>query len=933
MQTIFDNFVAFDLETTGLDRTTDEIIEIGAVRVENGEIKDVFSTLVKPTRPIPTFITTLTGITNEDVRDARGLKDAIDDFAGFIGDSPLWAHNASFDAGFLDTAFIECGKFAPTNQIFDSYRLSKIFIPRLNGLSLGNIAKFFLVEQKRAHRASDDAATLAKIVPRLKIYAARFPEELLDKLVSITGKFDAMLSEAIYNLLEIKRGSASLPDVKFREEMLINLEGIRGEKDNAKHKFELHDVVKLFDNDGPIASILPDFKKRDVQLKMAKDVYYAFQQGEFLLIEAGTGTGKSLAYLVPAVLFALSKGERVIVSTNTKNLQEQLFFKDIPTLQQIVPFKSTLVKGRGNYICLERLKRTVEKLNQLTSREAEELAYTLVWAYETRSGDIAENINLSTGRISPLWMHINADTLGCLGHKCPFYDDCFLVKVRNEQKESQIVVVNHSLLLADVAEEFGILGGYSYLIVDEAHNLEKVAANFLGVHIGLRNFNILLGELYKEEPLPRGIIHNISSKLRKDYPEKAEKSIQLLAESSKKILTVRRQLRQFFTTLGILLQDEVNWQKKQYSVRLRMLQSDKLHRFIIERTENIKTELLLLSDKLAELVSETKYFEDDILSEEYPELVSAAGKLKDTIVDFLFFRKCSEPEYVFWVETGRSFEDVTLHAAPTNVGELLDKMLYKELETAVFTSATLTVERRFAYIKERLGINRISPDRVSEELLGSPYNFKENLLVLLPVYKRDDEETDDWMAQVALDVSRHFRRGSLFLFTAYNSLSRVHSTLEKELPKEGIAILAQGVSGSRYAISSRFKESRESILLGTNSFWEGADFKGETLEVLYISKLPFAVPTEPYHQAICEKLENEGKNSFLAYILPECILKFRQGLGRLIRHENDVGVAILFDRRVIDKRYSPAILNSLPTMVIPIYSQKELIIRMEGQFR
>ncbi|MEE9117760.1 MAG: exonuclease domain-containing protein, partial [Calditrichia bacterium] len=507
----YDNFVVVDLETTGLDPTEDRIIEIGVVRYVDGQEKETFETLVNPDVPIPDFITKLTGITDKDVLKSPQINEVFDSLSLFIGNSPIIGHQINFDAAFLEyhlrIKYNDFGDWDSESQRFkyltnirmDTLFLSRIFLPFLQRFKLGTVAAYFGIDLERAHRAIDDARASGKIFLELteRVFACDLQSlRLIIRLLyrnsaRVKNYFQPILDTKLNQNIEIS--PATIPeDITYAHKFF----NIIGEADYEAQFVEMEienkpidetKIINYFTNEGNLAKAINNFEEREQQIKMAKLVTDSLNNLEFLAVEAGTGTGKSMAYLLPAVEWATNNREnreRIIISTNTKNLQEQLFFKDIPTVYAVSnnKFKAVLLKGKSNYLCLDKWKSTISDMDQrLAPYERSRILPLLLWVDQTQTGDISENTGFQLNQNLGLWAKLIAENNYCPGRTCKYYNDCFLMKARNGARKADIVVVNHSLLFSDLVTDNSILGEYRNLILDEAHNIEKTAGDYLGI--------------------------------------------------------------------------------------------------------------------------------------------------------------------------------------------------------------------------------------------------------------------------------------------------------------------------------------------------------------------------------------------------------------------------------------------------------------------
>jgi ATP-dependent DNA helicase DinG len=659
-------------------------------------------------------------------------------------------------------------------------------------------------------------------------------------------------------------------------------------------------VEAVFAAGGPLARQLPDFEPRDGQVAMAAGVARAFEDGGVLLAEAGTGTGKTLAYLVPAIL----SRQRVLISTGTKNLQEQIFFKDIPVLRDAlgVPFTATYMKGRANYLCLHRLDQLSDAGSGAPSHDVF-LPIIRDWSATTETGDRAEIEELPED--IAFWNEVSATAETCLGTECPRYDDCFVTRMRQRAASSDIVIVNHHLLCADAAvrqHAFGeVIPACSHAIVDEAHQLEDVATQYFGFSVST----------YRVEELARDVERLAAADLLVEG--------RFCSDVDKSVDSLRALARAFFTELTYAHR---NAERPRGEERVRATQTS-LSR-ASEAAADLTGAIDLLELALVRLKPAATGGEDAAngrgrnaahvrsvrlqadgegpsgSSEQIAALVRRAGELR---TELRFLMRASETEYVYFVEfRGRG---VFLRASPVDVAAIVRELLLDRMTTTVLTSATLTVDGAFSYIRDRLGIRSAAEIR-----LPSEYDFERQTILYLPPRMPDPRspEFSGAAGRQVIEILKRTRGRAFVLFTSYATLRAVQAMAEMALD---YPILVQG-SVPRSLLLKRFRDTPHSVLFATSSFWQGVDVVGEALSCVIIDKLPFASPGEPVLAARIEAIRARGGEPFDEYQVPLAILALRQGLGRLIRHRRDRGVLTVLDPRLRTKGYGRRFLASLP---------------------
>ena len=642
----------------------------------------------------------------------------------------------------------------------------------------------------------------------------------------------------------------------------------------------------IFCPGGIISEHLSGYEYREEQLQMANAVARAFAASEHLIVEAGTGVGKSFAYLIPAISLAIKTGQTVVVSTNTISLQEQLVTKDIPFLQRVLPrdFKAVLGKGRRNYLSQRRLKSllTYERGLFDTMEEVDQVKTIVEWVEMTEDGSRAD---LPIQPKSHIWDKVVSDRDNCLGRKCPTYDVCFYFKARHEMHEANLLIVNHHLLFSDLAirqidPSVGILPDYDYLVIDEAHHLEATATYHTSLEISNTRVKWFLDSLHNERN-ESGAAARFNSTDLIDEVDKA-----------------REQANLFFKTVGDHLANADG-----YTTTERIDENNIAK--IFEDGNMLETPLSHIEKTLKGLRDNAETDDDE---QELTSYHNQCGRLRDELD--LMVRQ-PDPDYIYWVETsawGRT-PRILLNATPVNVSQMLQENLFDAKESVVMTSATLSTNHSFEYFKKRIGINECR-----ELLVNSPFNFKEQVKIHIPPSMPDPNSIE--FVPAAIREIKHYLKmthGKAFvLFTSYKMMDEVYEEVAPYLAEIGIDAFKQGGELSRTDMLQAFREDTNSVLFGTSSFWEGVDVRGEALSNVVITKLPFEVPTHPVIAARVKQIKDQGGNEFLEFSLPEAILRLKQGFGRLIRTQKDQGIVVILDSRIRTRSYGKLFLNSLP---------------------
>ena len=619
---------------------------------------------------------------------------------------------------------------------------------------------------------------------------------------------------------------------------------------------------------------------------MASAVAKACADRKHLIVEAGTGVGKSLAYLVPSIFHALSENRKALVSTHTINLQEQLFYKDIPLVQKLLPepFKAVLLKGRHNYLCPLRLQRAMSHGGELfASHEQAEMKRIWEWSHKTHDGTLSD---LDPAPDPAVWLQVCSEPHVCTQRSCGMTTECFYQRARKEAEVAKVLVLNHSLFfnfLAGAEEEILASRGYlfhnDFVIFDEAHTLESVAARHLGLEISHGSMRYLLHRLLHPRT-QKGIVAALRSGEAAKLVQEAEDTADLFFDKLERSLDFKR------------------------SKELRLREPG-----IAENTLDLPLQRLYRN-----LADAARDIEDDVFKAEVQE---AARRVEGMRVGMGEFLSQSREDHVYWIERYEKRDThLTLTAAPIDVAPQLRKLLFRPDNTAIMTSATLAVGDGLRYF-----VNRIGGENAATLQVDSPFDYARQMKVYIPKKMPEPAAREQYEGALAHWI-KHFvsmTQGKAFvLFTSYQTMQKLADNLASFFRSEKIACLVQGGSLPRHRLLQKFKEDRDSVLFGTDSFWQGVDVPGEALSNVILTRLPFAVPDHPLTQAKCERIIAEGGDAFRQFSLPEAILKFRQGVGRLIRTQQDKGIIVILDNRVLTKPYGKSFLAVLPKCPIEV---------------
>ena len=901
-------YVSLDLETTGLDSERDTILEIGAVRFRGDEVLGTFETFVNPGRPIPDHIQRLTGIQPRQVERAPAFPVIASDFADFLGPHPVVGHNIQFDLRFLSSHGLSLA-----NPAYDTMDLATVFLPGSRRYTLKHLADQFGVEL-RNHRALDDAVGSKEIFLRLLRLAAEQDGGLLAYMSQLARRSNWQLHSALSGLAAAQSISpARVGPTGLNMDLLAQ----RVEAPEKRRPADVLDqlgaeqIHGMLGPEGPFAKAFDGFEHRPEQEEMLDTVSEAIFNQHHLAVEGGTGVGKSLAYLLPAALFAVSQGQRVVISTNTINLQEQLIGKDIPALKQVLEgsgvlehdaLKVAVLKGKANYLCLRRWQQ-LSRSEPLTVDDAKLLSKTAVWLQDTATGDRGE-INLN-GREVSAWNHVSAGEKGfCMDMRDG--SPCFLRAARQRAEQAHIIIVNHALLMSDMVFE-GLIPEYSTVIVDEAHHLEEAATNQFGFELPQGEFERIW------EPAGRlcmGVRQALSDlELESGVADTGQSVAAAVEAEAPRLREIWGQLFAAVETLHAGQRKGRNQGDQNQLLLTPEVRSSPAWSQLHLAWENLHTRLGLAGIALRNLRSfldanrlpaaldqQALQIEATSIAEGLSELATRLESVLDDAPD----------EAIHWVNVNPSMGTISLHSAPLDVSPVLAEKLFDEKDCVILTSATLTAGGSFNFLKRRVGLD----DDADELLVGSPFDYERAAQALIP----DDMPQPNAngyvaaAADVLAQLGQRLQGRTMALFTSHSSLRAVAQRLRPQLEPHGIPVLAQGVDGSAPSVMAAFSEEPRSVLLGTASFWEGVDMPSGLLKALVITRLPFQVPSDP----IVQRRSGLYDDPFNEYSIPNAILRFRQGLGRLIRNKNDRGTIVVLDSRISSHGYGQAFRDSMP---------------------
>ncbi|MDN5344913.1 MAG: ATP-dependent helicase DinG [Clostridia bacterium] len=914
--------VVLDLETTGLDPTRDKIIEIAAVRLEKGHLVDRFQTLVNPCCPIPAGIQKLTGINDAMVRQAPPLTEVLPHLLDFMADAIPAGHNGNFDLAFVSQALGAAGWHRP---LLDTLTLSRLLFPCLPSYRLEFLSHHFALEATEHHRALGDALTTARLLHILWQATLALDRQLLTSLLNLAPAglqpwFQAALAAEPRAVEPVEVAATGLFAPEPAEPVT-----------DSPPEFRLEELINLLAPTGPLAGKIPGYEYRSQQVTMLQEVARALAGNQHLIVEAGTGTGKSLAYLLPAIYWACSQNKRVAIATHTISLQEQLMHKDLPLLKEILsfPFKAVLVKGRNNYLCRRKL-RDAQHNPPPEEQERHFIMRVLRWLQVTSTGDWNEMRLAPEEEGSKFALAASKET--CAGNSCPFYDRCFVNAARREAEEAKILILNHSLLLSDIRLNNQVLPPYPYLIIDEAHHLEEAATEHLGTSVRQVSGDFYLHRLGRQG-IPFSFLGRVWNLARRLSGEGNHGLVPLLEDLEAMVARTHQEWQAFWANV-VQLKAAALWEQGACALRF----TSRLQE--TPAWDSLLTTFGRLEEVLAGLASRLERLGELLYAAGGEEMAADASNLGNILAQYSHdlgeILDADPATSVSWLE-GDSSNHYTLHTAPLEIGPLLAELLFTQKQAVILTSATLTVNNAFDFYQQQVGLTNLPAGPPATCQVASPFDYPSQALVCtvrgLP--KPGQVKDSAYAAAIAPVIARALPAvggRTLILCTSHHFLHDLYTILSKIMAGSGFNVLAQGIDGSRTHLLEEFRQTPASVLLGANSFWEGIDLPGDLLRCVIIPRLPFPSPGIPTLAARTEQLAARGENPFTTLSLPQAIIRFRQGFGRLIRSARDRGALVILDQRLLSQRYGRYFLQSLPPVTATEVTIEELPTRLGAWF-
>ena len=705
------------------------------------------------------------------------------------------------------------------------------------------------------------------------------------------------------------------------------------------------DIDEYFGENGVIHKNFGKFEVRREQYEMAKSIENSMNENKKLIVEAGTGTGKTIAYLLPTLLYAIENNLKVIVSTNTINLQEQLVNKDIPLLKKIIneDFNYQIVKGRGNYLCKRKLYN-IDVTEKETDTEEEKAEKNIIrnlidWDKNvTRTGDRNE---LKYEISNSIWEKVNSEVDMCKGVKCPHYSKCHFFKARKNVADATLLIVNHHMFFADLAirnqtgfyTNYSILPNYDIVVFDESHNIEDTARNYFTFETSKISFGRLMGNIYNRRVVNSsngGAIIRLMTYLNESLSsEEYEKVDELKEDAIAELNVFYDKGIDIFDKLIYLFSENNDNREIKIKIDKQKMRGNKAFREVMEINSQFKESygnLVIRINKFLNTVSNYNLEDKEGFLFEFSRYYE---RLKQYYKKFEFILEGKEEGYVYWANVTTIRPNVKLYATPFDISDELNDNLFTKMDRMVFTSATLAVDNKFDYYKKSIGLMKENRRKIDERIVKSPFDYEKQMKVYIPEDALDPtnieflRDLEEFIEGVIKNTKGH----CFLLFTSYSALNFLYNQLKSHFSEKEYTLIKQN-DFPRHEMIEIFKNSKNPILFGTDSFWEGVDVQGEQLQSVIITKLPFKVPNDPVTEAIIENIRKNGQNPFNDYQVPQAVIKFKQGVGRLIRSKTDSGNIIILDNRIIKKMYGKKFLSALPRNKV-VESKSEILKKMK----
>ena len=923
-------FVVVDLETTGNSpKRGDRIIQASLVVIEHEQIVDQYTTFINPETGIPAFIEELTGIHEEQVKQAPLFAEAAKNIRPLLDQSIFVAHNTAFDLTFLQAELDKADFPLFKGLTVDTVEMARFLYPTLDSYKLSDLAEELGVMHVRPHQADSDAFVTAEILLFMIKKLKSLPYVTLKSLHQLSFYLKSDISAVLEAVMKEKEGSTEfLPeDLEVYRNIALKKKKIQKREDL------LYEVIYPFSSNekAEYMKALPHFQIRESQFEMMDCVYETLAASEHALIEAGTGIGKSLAYLLPAAIYSKQHKVPIVISTYTTVLQEQLMKKDLAQLKAILPFsiQTAVLKGRSHYLDLFQFENSLQDESN-NYDEALTKMQILVWLTETTTGD-RDELNLSSGG-ELYWARIKQDDTFLKRSKNPWLSRDFYLHARKKANEADFIVTNHAMLAKDLFSDQHLMAAFEQVIIDEAHHFGKVVGDELGTELDLRRLKWMYQQIGTYEQ--KQLFFQCEQLLKKHGKEP---TIHFF-ETDHDLQQISFEMNEWMNAavaffLKLAKQRSNEWNK----VQIRVGEKERKMKYWKElcySTERLHELMKLILNSLQERLTLAKNLESKLaldeaaMIEKLHDLLESWKKWMNDLKSVMI--EGSDQQAVVWMEGDVRMPQnhLKIKRRPASLDRKQMKRFLADKKSVIFTSATLSVNHSFQHFTEELGI---SGEPFREAIFPSPFHYEKNCKLIIPndvpkIQEVTSSKYVEALADYLLAIAQATNGRMLVLFTAYDMLKNTYHLMKDSGLINDFVLIAQGITnGSKMRLARHFQKFEKAILFGTSSFWEGVDIPGEDLSCLVLVRLPFTPPDDPLFQAQGEALKAEGKNPFYHTSLPKAVIRFKQGFGRLIRTEKDRGIIIVFDRRITTARYGKAFLQSIPKVPILHASLPEVI--------
>ncbi|MFD2445828.1 ATP-dependent DNA helicase DinG [Bacillus sp. CGMCC 1.16607] len=905
-------YVVIDLETTGNSpKKGDRIIQFAAVIIENGQIVDTFSSLVNPNMPIPIFIEELTGINDDMVTHAPFFEELAPKIQILLKDAYFVAHNVLFDLSFLQEELVLANQEGFFGSVIDTVEMARFLYPTMDSYKLNDLAIQFGFEHDRPHQADSDALVTAKILLHFLNKMNQIPFPTCTQLSELAGGLKSDIQLLFEEMIEEKaREWKVLPHTLE----IVNGLVLYKEMDEAKWKsteiIQYPYPVSHNDKENQIKKAFSKYQRRKGQFQIMDHVYEAFINEHHSMLEAGTGIGKSLGYLLPAAYFSKHTKNKVLISTFTTQLQSQLIGNDLTLLKKMLPFdiNIALYKGKTHYVSLSKFAESLRDHEDnydscLTKMQI------LIWLLETKTGDVDE-LNLSSGG-QIFWKRIRHSKESDKGELA---EKDFYLRAKKKVNQAELVITNHNMLLSDLSSQKHLLRKIDYIILDEGHQFHKVALKYFGAQLDYFTIRLQLNQfgLFDQKQLLYKLDHWLRKIDHISFP---------FEKMSKLITDLFFEMDEFFKAIRIFVKNTSSSEPTS-KISHKIDRGSSHFKSLLHSSERFSFTLKDFIDTIqlgCDLMGDLKGLKesDQRLLDGITQGLEDLTRLRENITRIFLH---PDEKDVSWIEIDfRAYQNsTTVYLQPVSISEQLNKQFFSDKKSVILTSATLTVNNGFDYILNEMGMEATT----NTLTIPSPFDYKNKMKLFVPQDVPDIKKVslENYVAAITeqiISIAEVTKGRMLILFTSHDMLRKTYNLMKESGLLEEYALIAQGISsGSRTRLTKNFQKFEKAILLGTSSFWEGIDIPGEDLSCLIMVRLPFTPPDDPFIQAKCEEVKALGGNPFLEVSLPEAVLRFKQGFGRLIRTDEDKGVLIVFDRRIIHTKYGSAFLKSIPDVPV-----------------